>query len=213
MRVLSVIKAAAIAAALVVSSVSLVDGAQADESPRHSGPYIGLMAGYGLNQISPKGDDGAQFDWAQTGATGGVMAGFGRVVDGIYMGIEADAALHDLKGEVADGIFVKSSTEWVATIRVRGGIPIGPALLYATAGLAMGDSRLSVSGVGGDSDRMIGLVLGAGIDVELTRTMFVRLEGRHTRWKDNDFSIGGDSLSTRQEGETAVMGAVGFRLW
>lgn len=176
-----------------------------------SGPYIGIMAGYSIDKLSPA-DGGTSFDWAQSGAIGGAFAGYGTVINGIYVGIEGDIALKDVKASVSDGGYtVTSSTDWQGTVRARAGVPMGPTLIYGTIGLAMERSKLSATSAGSDSNMIYGLVAGGGIEANLTKTMFVRIEGRYTKFQDETFTVGDGSAKVSHDGEAAVLGGVGFR--
>lgn len=194
-----------------VIGTALMVMAYASTATAQSGPYIGLMAGYSIDKLSPA-EGGSSFDWAQSGALGGVFAGYGTVINGIYVGVEGDIALKDVKASVADGGYtVTSSTDWQGTVRARAGIPMGPALIYGTIGLAMERSKLSATAAGSDSNMIYGIVAGGGIEANLTKTMFVRIEGRYTKFQDETFTVGEGSAKVSHDGEAAVLGGVGFR--
>lgn len=194
-----------IGAALLVA-IGLVAPAAAQ-----SGPYIGLMAGYGIDKLSPA-DGGTSFDWAQSGAVGGAFAGIGAVVNGIYVGVEGDIAIKDVRASMSDGGYtVTSSADWQGTVRARAGLPMGPALIYGTIGLAMESSKISVTSAGSDSNMLYGLALGGGIEANITKTMFVRVDGRYTKYQDETFAVGEGTAKVSHDGEAAVLGGVGFR--
>lgn len=196
---------------IVGTIAMLLLGAMPVAAGDHSGPYIGLMAGYGIDKLAPK-DSATTFDWAQAGAIGGVFAGYGAVVNGVYVGIEGDMALKDLKATMSDGTIIATSTaDWQGTIRGRAGIPMGPALIYGTLGLAMEKSKLSVAGAGSDSNMVYGLVVGGGIEANLTKVMFVRVEGRYTKFQEEKFGDGVGAVKMTHDGEAAVVGGLGFR--
>lgn len=198
--------------AMLVGLLALAaTSAHATEKPRHNGPYIGLMAGYGTNMISP---EGGTFDWAGAGATGGAFAGYGvNVANGLYLGLEGDIALRDIKGTASDGITsITAKNELMGTVRGRAGFIAGPALLYATAGVAITESKLAVTGLGSDAKLIYGLVAGVGIEAEITRVMFVRIEGRHTRFQDETFSLlPGLNATVDRQADNTIMGGLGFK--
>ena len=196
---------------IVAALAALVLSALPAPAADFGGAYIGLMAGYGLEKLNPPAGGGS-FDWASSGMTGGVFAGVGTVQHGVYIGIESDIALRDITAKLGTGGYVvESGADWQGTIRGRVGMPWGPALLYATAGLAVQESKLTVATVGSDSSMLYGMVIGAGIEAQMTRSMFIRLEGRHTRMQDEDVIISGSTATIRHDGETAILGGVGFR--
>lgn len=194
----------------VLAMAMMIGGASAAD---FSGPYIGLMAGYGVEKLNPPAGGGTAFDWASSGATGGVFGGYGGVVQGVYLGIEGDVSLRDLTAKAGGGggFAIESGGDWQGTIRARAGMPWGPALLYGTVGLAIMDSKTSVAGVGSDSNMLYGLVVGAGIEAQITKVMFIRLEARHVRMPDEDILIGGTGATIKHDGETTALIGLGFR--
>ncbi|MDX2288181.1 MAG: outer membrane beta-barrel protein, partial [Hyphomicrobiaceae bacterium] len=145
----------------------------------HDGAYVGFMSGLSASALdAPEGPS-----WADTGLFGGAFIGYGRVTGGTYLGIEIDGMVRDIKPASTDGVSTVSfSNRWLASGRVRMGLPIGPALLYATGGLALQESVLKVNDpLINDSDAQMiwGAVVGAGVEVKLTHTVALRLEGRH----------------------------------
>lgn len=199
---------AAIGAALLLSCSPL----KADEpSAWHDGAYAGLTAGYSAATLKA-----ADLDLGASGLFAGGFVGYGKIVQGVYLGIEADAMLKDLSGssDVA-GITVKGSGEYLASIRGRIGLPIGPALLYATAGPAMTTLKLSATdgldSVKG-SERVFGVVGGAGISAQITPAVIIRLEGLHYWFPDKNLSLDGLDVKTRQE-ETVIRAGIAFKIW
>ncbi|MDX2155406.1 MAG: hypothetical protein SFW09_02765, partial [Hyphomicrobiaceae bacterium] len=114
-----------------------------------------------------------------------------------------------------DGVSTVSfSNRWLASGRIRMGVPIGPALLYATGGLAVQESVLKVDDPAinaSDAEHVWGAVIGAGMEVKLTHTVALRLEGRHYRWQDQTFEIGGIPAKVGQD-DTMVLMGVSFKL-
>lgn len=198
---------------LAAALAAIATPAAAQDKPaHHTGPYIGLMAGYGSNVISP---DGAPFDWAGVGATGGAFAGYGvSVGNGLYVGVEGDVAMRDIKGKITDGVTsITASNDLMGTVRARLGYAAGPALLYVTGGLAVTQSKLAVSDIGADKNMIYGIVAGAGIEAELTRTLFVRIEGRHTRFQDETFTLQpGIAATVDRQADNTIFVGVGFKL-
>ena len=185
--------AAAIAVALLGGNA-----AAEEEKSRHDGMYVGLAGGYSTSALSTE-----NFSIAGQGAFGGAFLGYGQVVNGTYWGIELDAMLRDIKPTVGAGVTtVTMSNDWIGTGRVRVGLPIGPALFYSTAGVAVTESKLSATSLGSDSKFLVGWVAGVGAEAALTKSMSIRIEGLHYGLPDETFNIGGAEASIKQS-ETA----------
>jgi len=200
------------AIAAVCLSLGACQSVKADEpSAWHDGAYVGITAGYSAATFKAE-----TLDLAANGLFGGGYAGYGKIVQGIYLGIEVDAMLKQLSGS-SDimGITVKSSGDYLASIRGRVGLPVGPALLYATAGPAMTTMKLSASdGVDtiSGSERVFGVVGGVGIDAQITPSLVLRLEGLHYWFPDTKLNMDGTGIATRQE-ETVIRAGLAFKLW
>lgn len=177
----------------------------------HDGGYVGLMSG--INAAALNAPEGP--DWADTGLFGGVYVGYGLVTSGTYLGVEVDGMIRDIRPSQTDGeTTVSFSNRWMASARLRAGVPIGPALLYATGGVALQESVLKYTDPGlsaSDAEMIMGAVVGAGIEAKITRTVALRLEGRHYRWQDQTFQIGDGTAKLGQD-DTMVLLGVSFSL-
>lgn len=199
-----------VGALAALSALSLVSGAaSAEDRWNHAGLYAGLTAGYSTAQLSTPGTD-----FATTGAQGGLYLGYGIVgKSGIYVGVEADGVLKDIKWSTgATGSNASATNEWVGSARVRVGQALGPMLLYVTGGAALTDTKVSIAGLGSDSDLRVGWVAGGGIEAQITRTVALRFEGLHYAFPDKNFSF--SSLGSEKLGaaETVARVGVSFRL-
>lgn len=138
-----------------------------------SGAYIGVHAGYSLLT------DESSFN----GWLGGVHGGFGQVMSGAYLGIEADWSMNTANVTGTDGeIAFKYQNDWLGSVRGRVGLPMGNLMPYATAGIAWGkfkgretDGETTVA----DSETQRLWVAGAGLEYALTNTMNLRGEWLH----------------------------------
>lgn len=197
-----------LAAVVALAMGACVSSAQAQDRPNWAGPYAGLTAGYSTAQLSAPG-----IDWATAGLQGGVFAGYGVVgSSGLYIGVEADAVLKDIKWQVGDGTSsVTAQNQWVGTMRARIGQQIGSVLVYVTGGAALTDQKISATGLGSDSELRWGFVGGGGIEAMITKTLALRVEGLHTQFPDKAFWLSGtsDKIGT---GDTAVRVGVSLKL-
>lgn len=111
----------------------------------------GGSAPYGFNAASGNGN----------GVTAGIQAGYNWQIEQAVLGIEADwQYLNSKVGTGNSAIALPAaigsnfsgsasvSTDWYATFRGRVGYAFGPALLYATGGIALAETKLGASASG-----------------------------------------------------------------
>ena len=171
-----------------------------------TGAYVGLTGGYSTASI---GAD--SFEFGGDGLLGGVYGGFNYRFPGAVLGIEGDWMLTDIKAEQDNALLTfTAKTNQLSSIRARAGVPLGPVLLYGTGGIAFTQTEVEVPD-GSDNKLLMGWVMGAGVEVELTRTMQVRLEGLHYTFDDEHFSAGATGGNVGLD-QTIVRAGIGFRL-
>lgn len=211
---------AAAAAAFALLWTVVVCGPVRAEDNVHNGLYAGVGAGYQSSTISAPG-----FKLGDDGALGSVFGGFGWVVNGVYLGIEIDGTLRDLNPTIGDETFnLSTSSQWMASGKVRVGVPVGPALLFLAAGPAVQRTRTKLMTVedldsedgpttmsSSDSQLTWGLAAGGGIDVVLGKTLTVGLDVTHYHWPDEKFSLG-DEIGKLGQGETVGRVRLSFKL-
>jgi len=203
--------AAAIAIGVTAASAQQPMGATGMAQPllsgAHDGSYLGLMAGINSNELKTEGLPSL----SDTGHFGGAYIGYGITVNGTYVGVEFDAMLRDVQAGLTDGFAtVTASDRWMGSARVRLGLPVGPALLYGTGGLAVQQAVLKYAEPGleiSDKEYTLGLVIGAGMDLKLTNTVTLKLEGRHYAWQDEKFSILGEEAKIGKADTLFLVGA------
>lgn len=116
-------------------------------------------------------------------AIAGVQIGYNWQRNNVVVGVEGDwSFLGDRESEFG----LEFEDNWLATIRGRLGVAAGPALIYATGGVAFLDTELTASG---DDDTLVGWVAGAGIDYKLRENVSLGLEGLYHSFED-DASLG-----------------------
>lgn len=126
------------------------------------------------------------------GGRGGYNKQFGRFV----IGAEADFGVHRTNKEIVSGdeypccssefeIAQSVKTNWMFTARPRVGVTAGPALLYATGGLAMTDVEYNAVFTDNDSDALetasfkktrTGYAAGGGVEVKMSRGWSAKVE-------------------------------------
>jgi outer membrane immunogenic protein len=136
-----------------------------------TGFYVGLNAGAAFNADDNNDDSDAVF-------AGGGHVGYNWQRDSNWVfGIEGD-----IDGIDADDV------NYVATIRGRLGWAAGPALFYATGGVAF----LGLDDNFFRDDTATGYVVGAGLDYKLRENWSVGVEGLYYNFEDNRDVFGFD---------------------
>jgi outer membrane immunogenic protein len=209
---------AAVAACLLLGTAAMAEGLLSsfpDPNPPGSdskyagfthGPYVGLTAGYSAGQLAAEG-----LDFSAQGLLGGAYAGWNFRFPGLVVGAEGDFVLTDINADQDGGLFTfQAKSNYIATLRGRAGVPIGPVLLYGTGGVAFTEAEVSIPG-DSDTEGLFGYVVGGGVEIEMTRTLHVRLEGLHYIFDDKDFTLGGSTGNVELD-QTMVRVGVGLKL-
>lgn len=187
-------------AGAVMAAVALPNLAQAADpyipepaADTWTGLYAGLHAGYiSLDADGDYGGEGIGDDGPVDGGLYGGQIGYNHQLDSAVLGVEADIAYSDAHGivESESGELADTDLNWLATIRARGGFLLGESnstLLFATAGLAIGEFDVDFEGAQGDVTQY-GLVVGGGIEHMLTEDISLKVEYNYISFegKDND---------------------------
>jgi len=165
-------------AADIPGSGGIAAPVQAQDHNR-TGMYVGLLGGYDITVLETEG-----VDLSNGKLMGGAMLGWNfRVAPGFMLGLEADWMFTGISANKSDGeVSLKASTDHLISIRARAGVPMGPALLYVTAGPAWQQAKTTVGeGEEAVSERswQLGAAFGGGAEVELSRAFALRLEALH----------------------------------
>jgi outer membrane immunogenic protein len=175
-----------------------------------TGVYLGVNAGYGFGQISKAG---AYFDDPQ-GFVGGGQVGYNyQISPNFVLGLEADIQYADLRAKTnavgrTGGLTAgtKNGVEWFGTVRPRVGYAIDRTLLYVTGGLAYGEQKLTVPGVGSGSSTNVGYTLGAGVEYAFTNNLTGKVEGLYLDLNDHNY-VTTTRVSTKSGSEFGVVRA------
>lgn len=129
-----------------------------------------------------------------TGRAAGLQAGYNHQFGKHFVaGIEGDFSWADLgyNSDLYNGRWdqygFEADTNWMASIKLRGGVALDRLFIYGTAGLAVADvdaayvyttktSTSSVTDIYGDKQRLSGWTVGAGIEYALTRNWTLKGE-------------------------------------
>ncbi|KIZ40710.1 MULTISPECIES: outer membrane protein [Rhodopseudomonas] len=168
-------------------------------APSWTGFYVGAHAGYGWGDFEASDVDPVfrtlideNLNHKPDGGVFGAHAGYNYQVGDIVFGVEADGSYASIKGSVfydfplLGGTFSDQQTSKIDALfsaRGRVGYAFGPALLYATGGVATAQvsSTFSASLFGqslstADKAWHVGYTVGGGIEYKLASNWSTRVE-------------------------------------
>ena len=170
-----------------------------------TGLYVGLNGGYSSSRDFTREDSALPYNGVAperlhsrtSGFTGGGQIGYNYQMGHFVVGVEADFNYVDLsrtKTSLSGVVTEDISGNFIGTVRPRVGVAFGPALLYATGGLAYGSVDATIAGntantlIASNTGMRVGWAAGAGTEYALNRNLSLRLEYLHT-------DLGGADLS------------------
>lgn len=215
-RPLKAASQALLAAFCCIAVTSGEASAQSPLAPIWTGAYVGVHGGGSWGSIDFDNIGASVSDaW-----TGGGHAGFNLGFGSFIAGIEADINYDGSNGgyRFADGSGGTLDSNWNMTLRGRVGVPVGPALLYATAGFAWKDSTfIEVDGLGFSASHdhtFAGAVYGLGAEAYVLPNMSVRLEALRYDYGADKLSLSGatNAIQEIDPSETVVRAGVTFHL-
>jgi outer membrane immunogenic protein len=215
LRLLAATPVSALSCLLAASSAGDVhaDGLLA---PIWTGAYAGIHGG--ANWLDVDTSDGLRTE--ATNAVFGVHVGLNLGLGLAVVGVEADLNYEDSSlGFTTNqqGVTGQAEIDATGTIRGRLGLPIGPALIYATAGYAWADVGATLSGPGltdaNRSDGFHGIVYGGGVEAYVLPKTLIRVEALQFDYSTDNFSFGplGSSSVEFNPSATVVRAGISFR--
>jgi outer membrane immunogenic protein len=194
-----------------------------------AGPYIGINGGvvWHRGETSTTNVAGVPYDSATADGTGGTVGGtigYNWQTQNFVFGLEADANWVSAKGSESKTPFAAPLTytaklEWLATVRARAGVLVGPrTLVYATGGLAVGgvddEWRFSVSPTPAVrlNDTRVGWTAGGGIEHFISNPhVTVKAEALYVDLGNETVTSTTSSYVSRFK-NTAIIGRLGLNL-
>jgi outer membrane immunogenic protein len=149
-----------------------------------TGVYAGLNAGYNFGDTtnSAKGAIGS----VNGGSLGGTVGYNYQVQQQFVVGVEGDLAAANVSGSTGiNSAKVKS----IGTLRARAGYAADRALVYATAGYAGGQTKVSTA-TGTGSKWENGFAAGAGIEYAFTDNISAKAEYLYTDLQPKNYTLG-----------------------
>ncbi len=120
----------------------------------------------------------------------------------IVYGVEADLGYSGLDSTSGG---VTNKNRFNGSVRGRVGYDLNPFLLYATAGVAAANNK--VSGFGdSDSKTAYGYTVGAGAEALVTNNITARVEYRFSDYQDKDYDLGATSVSRGYDEHSVKVG-------
>jgi outer membrane immunogenic protein len=142
-----------------------------------SGFYVGVHGGYGWGDASITYPGFASTGFNANGWLVGGLVGVNYQVGQTVFGLEADINKTDMNGGGACVVGpCDVSNSWLSTGRVRLGYAVDRFMPYVTGGVAYGEVKANVPGVGGASDRRVGWTAGVGAEYAFTPNLSWKTE-------------------------------------
>ena len=185
-------------------------------APIWTGAYIGFHGGANWSDL----DTDLSSTVSSSSFQGGGHVGYNVGLGGVVVGLEGDANYDgsEFGFSTAGGGTGSLGVDWNGSIRGRVGVPIGPALLYATAGYAWTEMTLTEKSAAGASfsasHSFNGVVYGAGIESYVLPNLSLRLEALRYDYGSDKISISGAAASVQDidPSDTVVRGGITFHL-
>ncbi|MDB5525601.1 MAG: hypothetical protein JWM58_3364 [Rhizobium sp.] len=168
-------------AADVIDEVPLAPEAQdLGEAPTGwDGAYLGGKITQQWGKVREGGD------YNTNGLGAGLYGGYNLQNGKIVYGAETDLNYSGIDS-TNNGVKVKQHLN--GSVRGRIGYDLDPVLVYGTAGIAATDLKASDS-TSSDSNTLIGLALGAGVETKITDQITARTEYRFNNYQTQNFKL------------------------
>jgi outer membrane immunogenic protein len=141
-----------------------------------TGPYVGINGGGGWGRAS----FAPPFASGPFNASGGLIGatlGYNWQINQAVFGLEGDLDWSNMRGSAFCSVTsCDVRNGWLGTIRGRVGLAWDRVMPYVTGGLAFGDIRTNVTGVGSGNTTKSGWTLGGGVEFALAGPWTAKLE-------------------------------------
>ena len=121
----------------------------------------------------------------------------------MVFGLEGDIDWSDIHGSAScAGTTCETRNNWLGTARGRVGYALGNFMPYITGGLAVGDIKSSIAGIGDAHDTNAGWTVGGGIEAHISGPWSAKLEYLYV-----DLGRGGSVLGSDSKFQTNIVRA------
>ncbi|MEI7805414.1 MAG: outer membrane protein [Hyphomicrobiales bacterium] len=140
-----------------------------------TGAYVGINGGYGWGNTGVSAPFPGSFN-LNGGLIGGTL-GYNWQAGPAVFGLETDLDWTNIKGNGAcDGTTCQVRNSWLGTTRGRLGFAADRFMPFVSGGLAYGNIRNTVAGVGDNSITKAGWTLGGGVEAALAGPWTAKVE-------------------------------------
>jgi opacity protein-like surface antigen len=160
------------------------DQVQSDRPYNREGIYVGLQGSY--NEGNGEWHNGVDFNHNINGGMGGLFIGFYYQTPlKIVYGLEMEGNLGSIGARTScpnTDYSCHTDVGWTISARGRLGFALGPFLPYVAAGVVFGGAYAEVKYLPTDEtyksydNNLIGLTPGIGLDLAITKNIFIRAE-------------------------------------
>jgi outer membrane immunogenic protein len=142
-----------------------------------TGFYVGINGGggWGRSDFSvPFASDSFNTSGGLVGGTLGYNWQMGRAI----FGLEGDVDWSNIRGSSICGGITSCETrnDWLGTVRGRLGYAFDRFMPYVTGGLAVGNIKTSIDGIGSANDTKAGWTVGAGLEAAIAGPWTAKVE-------------------------------------
>lgn len=141
-----------------------------------TGAYVGINGGgaWGRSSFSSPFAIGS-FD--TSGAMVGGTLGYNWQAGQTVFGLEGDIDWSNLRGSAPCGVTsCETRNDWLGTVRGRLGYSFGNFMPYITGGLAVGNIKTSITGVGDAHETRAGWTIGGGLEARISGPWSAKFE-------------------------------------
>lgn len=157
-----------------------------------SGFFLGVHGGYGLanrdgcwdfgfSADCGAGDFTATFDYDQDGWLAGAQGGYNMTWNNFLLGVEVDASLADISGDLNPGSSAGGvgTWNWLASATAKAGLTGERWMIYAEGGYAIGDFDFRGNSGCDFNANHTGPVAGVGVALKMSPRVFFNVEYNH----------------------------------
>jgi len=141
-----------------------------------TGFYVGINGGGGWGTSSFS----APFSTGTIDTSGGVVGGtvgYNWQNGPVVFGLEGDVDWSDIRGSAAcAATSCETRNDWLGTFRGRLGYAANQFMPYLTGGLAVGNIKTNITGVGSTDDTKAGWTVGAGLEAKIAGPWSAKIE-------------------------------------